>query len=82
MGFDHTPHARERLKALLAGYGFSDCSAVLQGVLATQLEFTDKIEKCGAAGKEPWKTFREIKLHERNMRDHAWLKDNLEQLLR
>jgi hypothetical protein len=82
MGFDHTPHARERLKALLTGYGFPDRAAVLRAVLALQLEYRDKIERYGAAGKEPWKTFRDIELNERNRRDHAWLKDNFEQLLR
>jgi Ser/Thr protein kinase RdoA (MazF antagonist) len=81
-GFDATPHARERLKAFASGYGDVDPRKLLEAVLATQLQFTDKIEKYGAAGKEPWKTFRDIKLHERNMRDHAWLRANLDMLLR
>jgi Ser/Thr protein kinase RdoA (MazF antagonist) len=82
MGYDHTPHAWERIKAFLAGYGFVDRTAVLQAVLALQREYRAKIENLGAAGKEPWKTFRDIKLHERNMRDHAWLRANLDMLLR
>src|SRR5262249_34898911 len=82
MRFDHTPHARERLKAFLAGYGFSDRSALLQSVLPLHLEYRDKIERFGVAGKEPWKTFRDMKLQERNRRDCAWLQANLDMLLR
>ncbi len=81
MQFDATPHARERLNALISGYRLTDRRALLEAVLATQLDFTDKIETRGALGKEPWKTFCDIKLHERNMRDHAWLIENMDRLL-
>src|SRR5262249_10097336 len=81
MGFDATLHARERVAAFMSGYGASDRRALLAAVLALQLEYRNKIETYGAAGKEPWKTFREIKPHEPNRRDHAWLIENMERLL-
>jgi Ser/Thr protein kinase RdoA (MazF antagonist) len=80
MGFDAEPHAKERLMAFMSGYGISDRRSLLDDVLRLQLEYRDKIERLGSAGKEPWKTFREIKLHERNRRDHAWLRENFERL--
>ena len=82
MGFDAAPHARERVAAFASGYGVSDRRALLEAVLTLQLEYRNKIEAYGAAGKEPWKTFRDLRLHERNRRDHEWLKANFDSLLR
>lgn len=79
VGFDHPPHARERLVALLSGYGMTDRRAVLTHVLKLQLEFRDRISR---GTREPWITFRAIGLHERNVRDHAWLRASLDTLLR
>ena len=78
MGFDHLPHARERLTALLSGYGTTDRRQVLENVLALQLEFRDRI-RFGTG--EPWITFRGIGLDGRNERDHAWLSTDFESLL-
>lgn len=81
MEFDAEPHARERFAAFVSGYGVSDRRGLLENVLALQLEYRDKIETYGAAGTEPWKTFHDIKLHERNRRDHEWLKANINSLV-
>jgi hypothetical protein len=82
MGFDAERHARERLIAFMAGHGTADRRTLLEAVLGLQREYREKIERYGAAGKEPWKSFREIKLHERNVRDRAWLVENMDMLLR
>jgi aminoglycoside phosphotransferase (APT) family kinase protein len=79
VGFDHPPHARERLIAFLTGYGTTDRRAVLESALKLQLEFRDRIAH---GTREPWITFRGIGLHERNVQDHAWLLANLDMLLR
>ena len=78
MSFDHLPLVRERLIALLSGYGMADRRKVLEHVLALQLEFRDRIR---SGTREPWIFFRSIGLHERNVRDHTWLMENFESLL-
>jgi hypothetical protein len=78
MSFDHIPHARERLIALMAGYGITDLRTLLEAVLALQVEFREHVI---GGTNEPWITFRGIGLHERNVRDHAWLRENMSALL-
>ncbi len=78
MDFDHFPHVRERLIALMTGYELTDRRALIEAVLALQLEFRERIIN---GTTEPWLTFRSIGLHDRNLRDHAWLRENRDALL-
>jgi Ser/Thr protein kinase RdoA (MazF antagonist) len=73
---------KERLQALLNGYGWPNREDIVGATLALQQEFSEKIAARGRQGIEPWKTFFEIGLHKRNQRDKAWLEWNRDQLLR
>ncbi|HEY4942770.1 MAG TPA: phosphotransferase [Rhizomicrobium sp.] len=74
LGFGAPPDRRERLAALLRGYGRFEAGAVIETACALQQRDYHDIETLGGQGIEPWKTYREAGLAERTMRDQAWLK--------
>jgi Ser/Thr protein kinase RdoA (MazF antagonist) len=64
---------RERLAALMQGYGFSDRRALLSAALETMSEGIRRITTLGKAGKQPWQGYLHFGLHERALADYAWL---------
>jgi Phosphotransferase enzyme family len=72
---------RGRFLAFLAAYGPLDPSAVIDSVIGVRRESSQKVLTRGGAGIEPWKTFLDIGMPERNERDNAWLEQNKELFL-
>ena len=54
---------------------------MIEAALPLQQEFAINIAQKAAAGLEPWLSYRNIGLLERNHRDHAWLLANQAALL-
>jgi Ser/Thr protein kinase RdoA (MazF antagonist) len=80
VGFTVVPDRRERLRMLLTAYGRFTAAEIVTNVLAVQDKTFEDMERLGRQGIEPWKTYCEMGLRERNRRDHAWLLDNMKTL--
>lgn len=81
MGFRAPPPRRARLAALLDGYGAAlEPLTVLTEAHRLQLERERIVEDWGAAGLEPWRTYREKGLGERSRAARRWLEDHLAEL--
>jgi hypothetical protein len=76
VGFSAVPDRRERLNALLIGYGKCVAAEVIASVLRLQDEYFQEMQVRGAQGSEPWKTYLEAGLARRNRRENAWLSAN------
>ena len=81
LGYSSPPDRRDRLRALLKGYGRFGSSEVIQVVRSLQARDTRDIETKGVQGIEPWKTYRDAGLAQRNLRDQAWLAEHSPSLL-
>lgn len=81
MGFATPPNRRERLEALVRGYGRFDLRRIIEATLLLQDKTFAEMKDRGQQGAEPWKTYLAAGLAERNRRDHAWLLENGRALL-
>lgn len=72
---------RERLAALVAGYGDVQVFELVDGALRVMDFWTRQIVRHGGAGEEPWATYHRHELHTRAERDHRWLYENYASLV-
>jgi Ser/Thr protein kinase RdoA (MazF antagonist) len=80
MGFRSPPSRALRLRALLAGYGSVEPITVLTEVHRLELEREALVEELGAAGVEPWRTYREKRLGDRAGAARRWLAEHFRAL--
>ena len=73
MGFETPPDRRARLAALASAYGSVDPDSLIAEIVRLQDEERERMQRLGASGREPWRTFVARGLDAETSRDQQWL---------
>ena len=75
VGFATPPDRRARLAAFRSGYGMA-VADLLTAAIAAQRGEIERMARLGAAGLEPWATFRRRGLEDQARRELIWIEAN------